>query len=158
MRRGLLGRTLEQERRADSRLPRHRALQPIIGCGGIIDTSGKSFFRSFDDAALAGLATDQREDHRARHGYRLEPMLRLPEISAGLEHLAQQVVRRAEADWPCAQRVCYEIIWPQPRLACAPPKRRLVDGGREAGFRASSQRARVARPRDVEEFARDAAQ
>src|SRR4029453_9499993 len=87
-----------------------------------------------------------------------KPVPCFAEISAALEHLAQQVVGGAEADRPCAQRVRRAIIGPQPRRARAPPERRLVDGGREAGFRAGGQRARVARPGDIEKLARAASQ
>ena len=59
---------------------------------------GKAFFGSLDHAALAALAPDEREDHRTRDRHGLEPVSGLAEIATGLEHLAQQMIRRAEAD------------------------------------------------------------
>src|SRR6516162_7983338 len=86
----LFGRTLEQERGAYPRLPRRRAAQPIVGRRCVLGTTGKTFFRSLDHAALAALAADEREDHGTRYRYRFEPALGRAEITAGLEHLAQQ--------------------------------------------------------------------
>src|SRR5262249_43874673 len=147
----------EQQRRAYPRLPWGLAVQPIVGGRGVLDPAGKTFLRPLDHAALAALASDEGEDHRTcdRHG--LEPALGLAEILAGLEHLAQQMVRRAEADRPGAQRVDGEVVGPQPRLAGAAPKRRLVDGGREPALRTGGQRARVAGPCNVDELAGGAA-
>src|SRR5262249_4506418 len=64
---------------------------------------------------------------------------------------------RAEADRPGPQRIGGEIVWPQPRLARAAPKRRLVDGGGEAAGGAGRQRARVAGPSDIHGITRAAA-
>src|SRR5947208_1010074 len=64
------------------------------------------------------------------------------------------MVRRSEADRPGPQRIGGEIVRPQPRLARAPPKRRLVDGGREAPGRTRGQRASIAGPGDVHELTR----
>src|SRR6185312_12903646 len=117
----------------------------------------KTFLRSFDHAALAVFAADEREDHWARDRHGLEPVLSFAEVSAGLEYLAQQMVGRAETNRPGAQRVSGEVVGPQPRLTGAAPKRCLIDGGREAACRASGQRARIAGPGDVDEFAGRAA-
>src|SRR5215470_8689088 len=67
------------------------------------------------------------------------------------------MVRRAEANRPSPQRIGRKIVRPQPRLARAAPKRRLVDRGGEAADSAGSQRASVAGPGDIHELARGAA-
>src|SRR5215831_3513092 len=109
---------------------------------------------ALDHAALAAGAADQRVDHRPRDRHGLEPAHGLAEIAAALEHLAQQMIGRTEADAPGAQRVRRDVERPQPRGAGAAPERRLVDRSREAPGRQRGESAAVAGPGDAEEFAR----
>src|SRR6185295_8157897 len=109
---GLGWRDGEQPGRAHPRFPSGRSAQPVVGCRRVLVARSKAFFGSLDHAALTTFAADEREDHwtRDRHGF--EPVSGLPEVAAALEHLAQQMIRRAEADLPGPQRVHREIIGP----------------------------------------------
>src|SRR5581483_6508018 len=147
----------EQHLGSNPCLPGRPAVEPVVGGAGAALARGEAVFGALDDAALAGLAADQRVDCRPRDRRRLQALPGFGESAAGLEYLAQQVVGRDVADAPGLGRVQRDVEGPQPGLPCAAPHRRLVDAGREPARRRRRQHADIAGPGDAVERAGGAA-
>src|SRR5262249_4032447 len=112
--------------------------------------------RALDHATLPGRTADQGVDRWARYHRRLQTMLRFGISGAGLEHVAQQMVRWNGANAPRLHRIQGNVIRPQPGPTGAPPHRRLVDAGGEASRSRSGQDSDVSRPSYIVEIAGDA--
>src|SRR5262249_44950442 len=75
------------------RFPSWLAEQPVVCSASIISSAGEAIECSFDHALLVGTTASQCKDDGAGYRRRLQPMLRLRERRACLEHVAQQMIR-----------------------------------------------------------------
>src|SRR5262245_33252794 len=88
-----------------ARVPKRLALQPVVSGGSIVFATRKSVLGAFDHATLTRGAPDQSIDSGTRDHCRLQTVLRFGVSGAGLEDVAQQMVRRNGANAPCLSRI-----------------------------------------------------
>src|SRR6476646_9756762 len=80
-------------RAAHPRSPAGALLLPVVGERGVLFVAPRLAAVALDDDSLARPATDQQDEDRPRDRHCLQHAPRLFERRAGVEHLAEQMLR-----------------------------------------------------------------